>query len=65
MELMLLSILSPAVKCQWDLSSGEEAAITSVIFSYCLCLICVMVGNGRYVMVPVLTLIAKIMDYSH
>ena len=32
MELMLLSILSPAVKCQWGLSSGEEAAITSVLY---------------------------------
>lgn len=32
MELMLLSILSPAVKCQWDLSSAEEAIITSVVF---------------------------------
>ena len=30
MELMLLSVLSPAVKCQWDLESYEEAAITSV-----------------------------------
>lgn len=29
---MLLSILSPAVKCQWDLSSTEEAIITSVVF---------------------------------
>lgn len=27
-----MSILSPAVKCQWDLSSGEEAIITSVVF---------------------------------
>lgn len=32
MELMILSILSPAVKCQWDLSSMEEAIITSVVF---------------------------------
>ena len=32
MELMILSILSPAVKCQWDLSSTEEAIITSVVF---------------------------------
>ena len=32
MELMILSILSPAVKCQWDLSSAEEAVITSVVF---------------------------------
>lgn len=32
MELMILSILSPAVKCQWDLSSAEEAIITSVVF---------------------------------
>ncbi len=30
MELMLLSVLSPAVKCQWGLSTYEEAAITSV-----------------------------------
>ena len=32
MELMILSILSPIVKCQWDLSSTEEAAVTSVVF---------------------------------
>lgn len=32
MEFMLLSVLSPAVKCQWDLSSSEEALITSVVF---------------------------------
>ena len=32
MELMLLSILSPIVKCQWDLSNLEEAMITSVVF---------------------------------
>lgn len=30
MELMLLSVLGPAVKCQWQLSTAEEAAITSV-----------------------------------
>ena len=29
-ELMLLSVLSPALKCQWNLSSSEEASITSV-----------------------------------
>lgn len=33
MELMILSILSPAVKCQWELSSAEEAVITSVVFT--------------------------------
>lgn len=33
MEVMILSILSPAVKCQWDLSSAEEAVITSVVFA--------------------------------
>lgn len=32
MELMILSILSPAVKCQWSLSSVEEAIITSIVF---------------------------------
>ena len=32
MELMILSILSPAVKCQWMLSNYEEAMITSVVF---------------------------------
>ena len=30
MELMLLSVLGPIVKCQWDLSTAEEAIITSV-----------------------------------
>lgn len=32
MEFLLLSVLSPAVKCQWDLSHSEEAIITSVVF---------------------------------
>ena len=32
MELMLLSVLGPAVKCQWGLSTAEEAAITSVSY---------------------------------
>ena len=32
MEFMLLSVLSPAVKCQWDLSSFEEAFISSLVF---------------------------------
>ena len=32
MELMLLSILSPLVKCQWNLTNLEEAMITSVVF---------------------------------
>ncbi|XP_064392353.1 synaptic vesicle 2-related protein-like isoform X2 [Halichondria panicea] len=32
MELMLLSVLSPNVKCLWDLSDSEEASITSVVF---------------------------------
>lgn len=30
MELMLLSVLAPAVKCQWSLTTAEEAGITSV-----------------------------------
>ena len=30
MELMLLSVLSPAVKCEWGLTPTEEAIITSV-----------------------------------
>jgi len=32
MELMILSILSPIVKCQWDLSSFAEASVTAVVF---------------------------------
>ena len=32
-EITLLSILSVAVKCQWDLSDSEEATITTVVFS--------------------------------
>ena len=30
MELMLLSVLSPAVQCQWELTNSEKATITSV-----------------------------------
>ena len=29
-EVMLLSVLGPIVKCQWNLSTAEEAIITSV-----------------------------------
>ena len=32
MELMLLSVLGPAVKCQWELTTAEEAVITSVSY---------------------------------
>jgi len=32
MEFMILSVLSPLVKCQWGLSTSEEALITSVVF---------------------------------
>ena len=32
MELMILSVLSPVVGCQWDLSKSEEALITSIVF---------------------------------
>ena len=31
-EIMLVSILSVAVKCQWDLSDYEEATITTIVF---------------------------------
>ena len=30
MELMILSVLSPAVECQWGLTKTEGATITSV-----------------------------------
>lgn len=30
MEIMLLSILSPIVKCEWHLKDWEEAMITAV-----------------------------------
>ena len=33
LEVMILSILSAAVKCDWNLSSVEEATITTVIGS--------------------------------
>ncbi len=34
MELMLLSVLSPNVKCLWELSDSEEASITSVSYFF-------------------------------
>ncbi len=33
MELMILSILSPIVKCQWELSSFAEASVTAIVFT--------------------------------
>ena len=32
MEVMILSVLSPAIKCQWSLSRSEEALVTSIVF---------------------------------
>ena len=32
MELMIIAILSPILKCQWDLTSTEEVAVTSMAF---------------------------------
>lgn len=32
MELMILSIISPELKCMWRLSSWQEALITTVVF---------------------------------
>ncbi|XP_072163901.1 synaptic vesicle 2-related protein-like [Diadema setosum] len=32
MEMMILSILSPILRCEWHLSSWEEALITTVVF---------------------------------
>ncbi len=32
MEFMILSILSPIIKCQWELSSFSEACVTVVVF---------------------------------
>lgn len=62
MEFMLLSILSPAVKCQWDLSGPEEAAITSVVFAGSLLgglfwgVICDIIGrrNGLFAMILII-----------
>ena len=31
-EQMILTVLSPAVKCQWSLSNNEEAMITALTF---------------------------------
>uniref|UniRef100_A0A0N5C2P0 MFS domain-containing protein n=1 Tax=Strongyloides papillosus TaxID=174720 RepID=A0A0N5C2P0_STREA len=33
MELMILSIISPALECEWGISSVEQAMITTVVFS--------------------------------
>ncbi|KAL5477456.1 hypothetical protein EMCRGX_G024256 [Ephydatia muelleri] len=32
MELMILSVLAPLVKCDWNLSASDEANITTVVF---------------------------------
>ena len=37
MELIIIAILSPAVKCHWSLTSVEEAFITSIVFIGFLC----------------------------
>jgi hypothetical protein len=32
MEMMLLSFLGPAVRCEWGLTPSQEGLITSVVF---------------------------------
>ena len=62
MELMILSILSPALKCQWDLSGAEEATITAVVFVGMLLgglfwgAVCDIIGrrNGLFAMIIVI-----------
>lgn len=34
MEMMILSILSPALHCDWWLNSWQQASITTVLFSF-------------------------------
>lgn len=33
MEMMILSILSPALVCEWQINSFEQAMITTCVFS--------------------------------
>ena len=33
MEIMILSFVGPAVKSKWNLSSGEESLLTTVVFA--------------------------------
>lgn len=33
MELMLLSVLSPALACEWNISAVQQASIMMVVFS--------------------------------
>nr|CAH8876010.1 unnamed protein product [Trichobilharzia regenti] len=37
MEMLLLSVLGPALRCYWLLSSGQVAAITTIVFAGFLC----------------------------
>ena len=40
MEMMLLSFLGPAVRCEWGLTASQEGLITSVVFLARACLSC-------------------------
>lgn len=37
MELMVLSILAPALHCEWGISTVEQAMITTCVFSGTFC----------------------------
>ena len=54
MELMLLSVLSPVVQCQWGLSHSEAAAITSVskalTVTYCVQMHLIMTSETNELM---------------
>ena len=57
MELMILSILSPIVKCQWNLTNVEEAMITSVVFLGIFCggmfwgMLCDVIGRKKALLI--------------
>ena len=49
MEILLLIILSPIVKCEWNLSTVQEASLTAVCLCVCVCVracVCVILLKG-------------------
>ena len=47
-EMLLLSMLGPALACQWDISDYQQASLTTVVFIGQITLLLVVQKTGWY-----------------